>query len=71
MNWEKTKSTEWRAAGKRGTFEIQKSVRGGIVRFWGKYYSRPPIKKRFNMPPCGTISEAKELCEDSIYWEEE
>lgn len=71
MKWKKTKTTEWKAAGNRGTFEIRRSVCYGIVSFLGEYYSRPPMEIHFNMPPCRTISEAKEICEDSNYWEEE
>lgn len=64
MKWERIGSREWRAVGEEGTFFISKS---GIM-FYSQYVSR---EKRFRMPPKQKLSEAKAMCEENAYWEDQ
>ena len=63
MKWEKTSSSEWKAAGIIGTFFIKKSC----GKFWACFIS---AAKAFKMPPKDKLKSAKSMCEDSYYWEE-
>lgn len=62
MQWKQPKSSEWVAEGKDGKFVIERS-RG---KFWARYCSEDCT---FKMPPKSKLSEAKEMCENNVYWE--
>lgn len=62
MKWNKTSNRVWRAVGSDGSFVITQSGK----RFWSQYISDA---KSFKMPPKAKLSEAKEMCEESYYWE--
>jgi hypothetical protein len=64
MKWQKTANRRWEAVGECGKFIIEQSGR----LFWARYCSN---HKTFKMPPRLKLSEAKAICEDNSYWEDE
>ena len=63
MQWKQLSSTVWEAVGKYGKFRIERSC----GKFWAQYASEDtPI----NFRPKANLSEAKDFCERSPYWEE-
>lgn len=66
MKWEKLSNKEWRAVGAKGSFFIEKSGR----LYWSRYTSTSGLKT-FRMPPKQKVSDAKAMCEENQYWEEE
>lgn len=63
MAWKQISSSVWEAVGKYGKFRIER--RSG--RFWAVYASEDtPI----NFRPKSKLSEAKDFCERSAYWED-
>lgn len=64
MAWQKHNSSRYVAFGSNGNFIVEKH--GGL--WWGSYVS---LRKRFHLPPKNTLREAKSLCEENAYWEEQ
>lgn len=62
MEWVALKSTQWEAKGKDGVFVIER--RGG--KFWSYYSS---ADTHIKLRPKDKLEEAKEMCENSEYWE--
>lgn len=66
MKWEKIGNRSWRTVGAKGSFFIEKSGR----LYWSRYTSTSGLKT-FRMPPKQKVSDAKAMCEENQYWEEE
>lgn len=66
MKFKKIKSTLHQARGDRGIFQITKSC----GRWWGRYYGLKN-DKNFRMPPMIKLKDAKQICEENEYWEDE
>lgn len=63
MQWKQLSSSVWEAEGRDGKFRIEHSK----GKFWAVYASESaPIKFR----PKDKLSEAKDFCERSTYWED-
>ena len=63
MTWKQLSSTVWEAVGKYGKFRIERSR--GL--FWAHYASNDTSLK---FRPKAKLSEAKDFCERSTYWED-
>ncbi len=63
MTWKQLSSTVWEAEGKYGKFRIERSR--GL--FWAVYASEDFLQK---YRPKQKLSEAKDFCERSTYWED-
>ena len=63
MAWKQLSSTVWEAVGRYGKFRIERSR--GL--FWVHYASEDLSR---NFRPKAKLSEAKDFCERSTYWED-
>ena len=57
MKWEKIGNRSWRTVGAKGSY-------------WSRYTSTSGLKT-FRMPPKQKVSDAKAMCEENQYWEDE
>ena len=63
MVWKQISSTKWEAAGKHGTFLIERSGR----RFWSYYTSDT---RYYKLQSTDKLAKAKDKCERSPDWED-
>lgn len=63
MEFEKVKSTLFKAIGLRGFFQIKKSKGLWWPMYWGE-------NKAFYLPPQKTLNEARDICKENDYWED-
>lgn len=64
MEWEKTASNTWTAAGDNGMFTIERTGRIYKARYTSSKYN---TKLKFR--PTRKLSESQKLCEENEYWE--
>ena len=63
MVWKKISETRHEAVGTHGKFIIERSK--GL--WWSRWWNETSM---FRMPPKRKLSEAKEMCEENIHWED-
>lgn len=67
MQWQKLSSSMWEAVGKYGKFRIDRRTEHYRIKYFVCYASEDGTQ---NFRPKDTLTEAKDFCERSPYWED-